>query len=221
VNFKFWKLLKNASRLAFYPTSRDHQPKTTQAGRSRKHNPKQKDKSKHSTVSASRLPRHFLFIFSTMTTTATTTTSQASAATEKSTITQAVPKSRNVSGRGWKLGPQKRASALVKTKFNNQARTWEELQAAKRDRKQALELQKEMSEEKRKSAIEKKERRLENEKRRAENEFKNMQKSVQTLNNNKVGLTLKALSKKQLRQIKKTRMNQKTGVVEFVSAYAK
>jgi hypothetical protein len=158
-----------------------------------------------------------------MTKTAATAVSKARVATADSTNTTAAvpPKSRNVSGRGWKLGPQKRASALVKTKFNNQAKTWQELQAAKRERKEALELQKELSEDARKAAIEKKERRLENEKRRAENELKNMQKSVQTLNSRKVGVTLKALSKKQLRQIKKTRLNTKTGVVEYVPAYSK
>jgi hypothetical protein len=42
--------------------------------------------------------------------------------------------------------------------------------------------------------------------------------AAQTLNATKVGLTLKALSKKQLRQIKKTRLNTKTGVVEYVGA---
>jgi Cgr1 family len=157
-----------------------------------------------------------------MTKTEATIASKVSAAAEESNkTTQAVPKSRNVSGRGWKHGAQKRASSLVKTKFNNQAKTWEELQAAKCARKEALELQKELLEERRKAAIEKKERRLENEKRRAENELKNMQKSVQTLNSSKVGVTLKALSKKQLRQIKKTRLNAKTGVVEYVPAYAK
>lgn len=131
------------------------------------------------------------------------------------------PKGRNVSGRTWKVRPQKRASTLVKTKVNNQTKSWDARKAERQARKEALELQKEMREEKRKAILEKKERRLENEKRRAENELKAMEKSVQTLNVNRVGTKLKAMSKKQLRQIKKTRVNTKTGVVEYVPAYAK
>lgn len=128
---------------------------------------------------------------------------------------------RNVSGRSWKMRPQKRASTLVKTKCNNLASDWEKKNAIKQAKSEAKELQEELKQEKLKAIQLKKERRLENEKRRAENEFKLMQKSVQTLNPNKVGVTMKAMSKKQLRNIKKTRLNTKTGVVEYVSAYAK
>ena len=131
------------------------------------------------------------------------------------------PKGRNASGRSWKVRPQKRASSLVKTRLNNQTKSFEERQALKRARQETLALQQEMAEERKVAALAKKERRLENEKRRAENAYKNAQKSIQTLNVDKVGTTLKAMSKKQLRQIKKTRLNPKTGVVEFVSPYAK
>eukprot|EP00531_Pseudo-nitzschia_arenysensis_P016188 CAMPEP_0116145204 /NCGR_PEP_ID=MMETSP0329-20121206/16453_1 /TAXON_ID=697910 /ORGANISM="Pseudo-nitzschia arenysensis, Strain B593" /LENGTH=176 /DNA_ID=CAMNT_0003640763 /DNA_START=43 /DNA_END=573 /DNA_ORIENTATION=- len=130
-------------------------------------------------------------------------------------------KGRNVSGRSWKVRPQKRASTLVKTKVNNQIKTWEQRQQEKLARKEALELQAELREERRLSKVQKKERRLENERRRAENEFNNAQKSAKVLNTGKLKSTLKAMSKKQLRQIKKTRMNSKTGVLEYVSAYAK
>jgi hypothetical protein len=130
-------------------------------------------------------------------------------------------KGRNVSGRSWKMRPQKRASTLVKTKSNNLSTDWEKKEALKRAKAEARELQEELKQEKLKALQMKKERRLENEKRRAENELKVMQASVQTLNPNKVGLTMKAMSKKQLRNIKKTRLNTKTGVVEYVSAYAK
>ena len=133
----------------------------------------------------------------------------------------APPKGRNASGRPWKTQPQKRASSLIKTSVNNQTSTWDKKLEFRRVRQEAAELQKQLQEEKRIEALAKKERRLENEKRRAENEFKAMQHSVQSLNHKKVGVTLKALSKKQLRQIKKTRMNQKTGVVEYVPAYSK
>lgn len=137
------------------------------------------------------------------------------------TVDRNMEKGRNVSGRKWKVRPQKRASSLIKTVMNNQVSTYEARQELKRARKEALELQAELGEERRQEKIAKKERKLENEKRRAENEFKQAQMAAQTLNATKVGLTLKALSKKQLRQIKKTRLNPKTGVVEYVGAYTK
>ena len=43
---------------------------------------------------------------------------------------------------------------------------------------------------------------------------------AQTLGKN-ANIKWKAMSKKQLRQIKKTRLNTKTGAVEYVGAYAK
>mmetsp|Transcript_24844 Transcript_24844/g.44975 ORF Transcript_24844/g.44975 Transcript_24844/m.44975 type:complete len:154 (-) Transcript_24844:130-591(-) len=137
-------------------------------------------------------------------------------------IVDGAPKGRNQSGRSWKTRPQKRASSLVtKVKLNNLSRTWDEKQDAKRVRKMAKDKELELREEKRQAAILKKERRLENEKRRAENEFRSASRSAQTLNYNDAGVKLKAMNKKQLRQIKKTRMNTKTGVVEYVPAYAK
>lgn len=131
------------------------------------------------------------------------------------------PKGRNVSGRNWKLRPQKRASSIVtKVSTNNRSKSWEKRKAERDARKAAKERENELREEMRQAAIAKKERRLENERRRAENEFKNAQKYAQNLGRN-ADTKMKAMSKKQLRQIKKTRMNSKTGVVEYVSAYAK
>jgi rRNA-processing protein CGR1 len=146
---------------------------------------------------------------------------QGASNTESSSEAVDTIKGRNVSGRSWKTKPQKRASSLVKTSVNNSSTTWEQKRAARLARQEARSLEKELREKKRQEVILKKERRLENEKRRAENEFQAVQQSAQVLNQNKVGVTLKAMSKKQLRQVKKTRMNQKTGVVEFVPAYAK
>jgi hypothetical protein len=134
---------------------------------------------------------------------------------------QVPTKGRCVSGRSWKVRPQKRASSLYKTKVNNQTKTWEQRSQEKLARKEALEMQSELREERRQGKNLKKERRLENEKRRAENEFKHSQKSARALNLGKLSSTIKAFSKKQLRQIKKTRVNNKTGVVEYVPAYAK
>ena len=137
------------------------------------------------------------------------------------TVERELTKGRNVSGRTWKVRPQKRASTLIKTTTNNSVKTWETRKIEKVYKQEARELQTDLREQRRMEKVTKRERKLENEKRRAENEFKSSQKSAQTLNYNKVGSTMKAMSKKQLRQIKKTRMNTKTGVIEYVSAFAK
>jgi hypothetical protein len=132
-----------------------------------------------------------------------------------------VMKGRNVSGRSWKLRPQKRASSLVtKTVQNNRSRSWEAKMKEKEAKRLILERENNMKDEKRQAAIEKKERRIENERRRQENEFRVASRSAQTLGKN-ADLKLKAMNKKQLRQIKKTRINVKTGAVEFVGAYSK
>jgi len=80
--------------------------------------------------------------------------------------------------------------------------------------------EKEIQNETRQAKIDKKERRLEHDRRRMENEYKSAQRSAQVMRKD-VGLKMRAMNKKQLRQIKKTRMNTKTGVVEYVPAYTK
>ncbi|EED87546.1 predicted protein [Thalassiosira pseudonana CCMP1335] len=131
-------------------------------------------------------------------------------------------KGRNTSKRPWKLRPQKRASSLVTSnRINARSKKWEQ-RVAERDLKMEVKsAQQEMIEHRRTLAREKKERRLENERRKMENEYNHAKRSMQTLNMKKVGGTMKSMNKKQLRMIKKTRMNSKTGVVEFVGAYAK
>ena len=128
---------------------------------------------------------------------------------------------RNVSGRNWKPVATKRTSSLRKTAFNGQIKSYEQRKAEKLRKKEMLELQKQLQEERVQGLRDKTERRLENERRRAENEYENAKKSAQHLNTSKLKSTMKAMSKKQLRQIKKTRVNNKTGVVEFVPAYSK
>jgi hypothetical protein len=128
---------------------------------------------------------------------------------------------RNVSGRTWKVRAQKRASSLIKTSINNNTKTWEARQSERLARQEALALQGELKQQRILTLREKRERREENERRRSEKEFETASRSVQTLNMNKLGSTLKSMSKKQLRQIKKTRVNSKTGAIEYVSAYAK
>ena len=130
-------------------------------------------------------------------------------------------KGRNTSGRNWKQAPKKRFSSLMFTKKTNLSKSWEQHMADKEKKRIAKEKEKEIKDESKRLAIEKKERRLENERRRAENEFKMASRQSQSLNLNTVGQKMKAMNKKQLRMIKKTRMNTKTGVVEYVPAYSK
>ena len=133
-------------------------------------------------------------------------------------------KGRNVSGRSWKHNStqsQKASNLRTKVQGSVFSTSWEKKMQQKQRRKAMLERQNELKEEKRQAIIAKKERRLEQERRRMENEFKNASKGSKTLNANTSALKMKAMNKKQLRQIKKTRMNTKTGVVEYVSPYAK
>jgi rRNA-processing protein CGR1 len=132
------------------------------------------------------------------------------------------PKGLNVSGRSWKVRTQERASKLVTAiPQNKRNKTWEKRQAEKSLKKAAKEMEQELKDQTKQLVLDKKERRLQQEKRRMENEFKNAQKNAQALNHKHMHLKLKAMNKKQLRQIKKTRMNSKTGVVEYVGAYAR
>ena len=138
------------------------------------------------------------------------------------TIQRHAQKGRNTSNRPWKLRPQKRASSLVTSNRSNaRSKSWARKTEERQLKMCVKSAQAEMLAERKQAALEKKERRLENERRRMENEYNNAKKSAQRLNLNKVGQTMKAMNKKQLRMIKKSRMNSKTGVVEFVGAYAK
>ena len=133
-----------------------------------------------------------------------------------------IHRGRNASGRNWKNQSNSRsstrASRTMISNNNNSKRTWEEKAAEQQRKKEIKERENEMRQAKIDAKKEKRRLREEQEKRRAENELKNMK--VQTLTKNVDG-KLKAMSKKQLRQIKKSRMNTKTGVIEYVDAYAK
>jgi hypothetical protein len=132
-----------------------------------------------------------------------------------------IAKGRSVSGRSWKFRQQSRASSLVtKTPQNNASTSWEQKKAEREARKVLVDRERELKEEKRQQAILKKERKIEQEKRRMENEFRAASRSAQMLGKN-ADRKMKAMNKKQLRQIKKTRINNKTGAVEFVGAYTK
>lgn len=138
------------------------------------------------------------------------------------TLATHIKKGQNVSGRTWKLRPQKRASSLItKNRANNRSKSWASKEQNRALTKEIKSAQSDFRQERKEEKQQKRERRLENEKRRMENEYNNAKKSMQTLNVKRLGNTMKSMNKKQLRQIKKSRMNSKTGVVEFVGAYDK
>jgi rRNA-processing protein CGR1 len=131
-----------------------------------------------------------------------------------------ITKGRSVSGRSWRQ-PKKRASSIVTNiSLNAASKSWEQKQAEKEALKATALLQKELKEQTRQAILDRKARKADQEKRRMENEFKAASRQAQQMGKH-ANLKMKAMNKKQLRQIKKTRMNTKTGVLEFVSAYAK
>mmetsp|Transcript_33069 Transcript_33069/g.53946 ORF Transcript_33069/g.53946 Transcript_33069/m.53946 type:complete len:143 (+) Transcript_33069:64-492(+) len=122
-------------------------------------------------------------------------------------------KGKPTSGRVWKK-PQKRAST-IKTSGTTQLRsTWAQ-KMEERKKKDAYKARiEDMKEQKRIEIETRKKEKEEREARRQENEMKATQ--YQTIT--KTG-KLRGMSKKQLRQIKKTRVNTKTGKVELVDLY--
>lgn len=148
-------------------------------------------------------------------------TASSSTTTTVATTNSTVIKGRNASGRTWKVRPQRRASTLIKSRVNGATKNWDQRQTERHARAETTALQTELQTAKRDAILAKRERKLAQDKRRAENELAAMQRNAQALNPKRASQTLKSLSKKQLRQVKKTRLNPKTGVVEYVSAYAK
>ena len=134
----------------------------------------------------------------------------------KNTVDNAkIPRGKPVSGRSWKKVQRTRFSA-VKTKarkeFNS---TWDEKLAVRSKLASLKELQQEIKDRRQKEKEGRIEAKAERERRRKENELKSAQVQVITKTHK-----LKGMSKKQLRQIKKTRMN-KNGVIEYVGLYEK
>ena len=110
--------------------------------------------------------------------------------------------------------------SALQVKSNNLVKgSWEAKEAERLRKKEIKAKEAEMKIASRQAILDKVERRKEQERRRAENEYKSMQ--LQHMNTGTLGNKMKTMSKKQLRQIKKTRMNSKTGVVELVSAFEK
>ncbi|ETV77430.1 hypothetical protein H257_08847 [Aphanomyces astaci] len=125
------------------------------------------------------------------------------------------PRGVPVSGRSWKKTQRSKNSMMTYKATKTLSTTWDEKMAAKSKKKEMKDLEHEIANRKKQEKVDKRVAREEKEKRRIANEFK-----ASTLQVIKKTHKLKSMSKKQLRNIKKTRMN-KNGEIELVSAYAK
>ncbi|OQR92401.1 hypothetical protein ACHHYP_03748 [Achlya hypogyna] len=125
------------------------------------------------------------------------------------------PRGKPVSGRPWKKAQTARKSMMTYKATKTLSTTWEEKMAMKAKKKEMKDLEHEIAARKRQERLDKKLAREEKEKRRLENEMKSA-----TVQNISKTHKLKTMSKKQLRNIRKTRMN-KNGVVEYVPIYSK
>jgi hypothetical protein len=119
------------------------------------------------------------------------------------------------SGRAWKKKQTVRASTQKRQGFLKVLnKSFEEREELRKKKQQMLETERQMKEEKRQKILEEKAKREEKQKRRMENEYKNS--VYQMIKPEK----LKTMSKKQLRAVRKTSMNQ-NGQVELVNPWEK
>lgn len=127
-------------------------------------------------------------------------------------------KGRNVSGRPWKRQKaQQRASTFMRNdKLTGRSKPWAARQAAKEAKAELRALEAQLKEAQRQDKVAKRQLAEERAALRAANEMKNT--VMQTITKTH---KLKTMNKKQLRQIKKTALNAKTGQVELVSPWQK
>ena len=118
---------------------------------------------------------------------------------------------RNASGRPWKQPPKSRSSSL---KMTQPRKSWDAKKRDREARQRAREKEAELVEARKERIAEQKRKTEEKRSRKRRNEFRNAQ--YQVITNDK---TVKSLSKKKLRQIKRTRVAA-DGEVELVDAYA-
>ena len=135
-------------------------------------------------------------------------------APEKTTAA-AAPSKLPASGRWWKPKQSERFSmGKIKAQKKTLSTSWKRKMEQKKLKKQMKEYERSLIEAKRERREEQKQERLDRQKRRAENEMKSA--TVQVIRDpNK----LKKMSKKQLRNIKKTQVG-KDGTVNYVPAYS-
>ncbi|KDO24370.1 hypothetical protein SPRG_10448 [Saprolegnia parasitica CBS 223.65] len=133
----------------------------------------------------------------------------------KDTPSTQPPRGQPVSNRPWKKTQTQRKSMMTYKATKTLSTTWDEKMAMKAKKKEMKDLEHEIAARKKQERLDKKIAREEKEKRRMANEMKSS--TVQQISKTH---KLKTMSKKQLRQIRKTRMN-KNGVVEYVPIYTK
>ncbi|RLN47512.1 hypothetical protein BBJ29_000626 [Phytophthora kernoviae] len=142
-------------------------------------------------------------------------TTEATQQTKPSASKTAPPRGRPVSGRTWKKVQKTRFSAQGFKGTKVLSTTWEEKMLKRTKLKELKDLQAEIKTRRQGERDAKRQAREEKEKRRKENELKSA--AVQVISRTH---RLKTMSKKQLRNIKKTIVN-KQGVVEYVPIYSK
>lgn len=125
------------------------------------------------------------------------------------------PRGRPVSGRVWKKVQKTRFSAQGFKGTKVLSTTWEEKMLKRAKLKELKDLQAEIKSRRQAEKDAKRQAREEKEKRRKENELKSA--AVQVISRTH---RIKTMSKKQLRNVKKTIVN-KQGVVEYVPVYSK
>lgn len=126
-----------------------------------------------------------------------------------------IPEGLNKSGRVWKVKQATRASSQRRQGvLSHLAKSFEEKELIRKRKAEVKHLEDEMLNEKKRKIAEEKEKAEERKKRRAENEQKTV--TYQALNPQKI----KTMSKRQLRAVRKTSMNQETGKIELVSPWS-
>jgi len=128
-------------------------------------------------------------------------------------VASVIPEGKPKSGRVWKKKQQTRFSTMQRTGMMSfLCKTREQKDAQRTAHKNMKELEREMKEEKKAKIADEKRRREEQQKRRQANEYKNSVYQVIKPE------TMKGMSKKQLRMVRKTAVN-KQGQVELVSPW--
>ena len=129
-------------------------------------------------------------------------------------VFKGVPRSTPASGRWWKPVQKQRFSAMkLKNKKAGVNKSWKRKMEERQRRKEVKELEREIKEMKQKQREEERLKRVEKRKRKAENTMKNIR--MQPIKN---VAKLKKMNKKQLRSVKKTRIDDE-GNVHLVGAY--
>ena len=142
-----------------------------------------------------------------------TTEAVAEAAVVAAAVAEVIPDGRPKSGRVWKTKQQARFSTIKRSGMMNfLCKTREEKEVKRIAHQNMKELEKELKDEKKAKLAEEKRKREERNQRRLANEYKNSVYQVIKPE------TMKGMSKKQLRMVRKTAVN-KSGQVELVNPF--